>query len=299
MGLTIGADTGILLSQRNMINRYRKRINFMTIVDAHIHPFISHENNIAPFGSPVTLDEFMMELKHCGFDRVCGSVLIRHRCSFEEVQQANRIALKIRELYPDFYVPGLQVHAGNPEGSCRELEIMYREHHVCWIGELVQHSMGTGEYNSPGMFKIYETARDLGMPVNIHCGDLVTVEDVLRNFPTLPLILAHPGDLNMVKERLALIRKYPNACIDISGTGLFRWNMLRYAVDQCGSEKILFGTDFPVCSAAMNLGGVMGEHLTDMERENILGRNFLRLTGQNQPAEKYFQSMPEKSAEIY
>ena len=250
----------------------------MTIIDAHIHPFIDQENSIAPFGSPDTLDEFITELKHCGFDQVCGSVLIRHQCTFEDVRQANRIALKIRERYPDFYVPGLQVHDGDPEGSCRELEIMYHEHQVRWIGELVQYSMGTGEYNSPGMFRIYETARDLEMPVNIHCNDLTIVEDVLKNFPTLPVVLAHPGDMSMVRDRLALIRKYPNACIDISGTGLFRWGMLRYAADQCGSEKILFGTDFPVCSAAMNLGGVLGEHLADAEKENILGRNFLRLT---------------------
>ena len=222
----------------------------------------------------------MAELKHCGFDRVCGSVLIRHQCTIEDVRQANRIALQIKERYPDFYDPGLQVHGGDPESSCRELEIMYHEHQVRWIGELVHYSMETGEYNSPGMFRIYETARDLGMPVNIHCADLTVVEDVLKNFPALTLVLAHPGDLNAVRDRLALIRKYPNACIDISGTGLFRWGMLRYAVDQCGSEKILFGSDFPVCSPAMNLGGVLGEHLTDAEKENILGRNYLRLTGQ-------------------
>ena len=252
----------------------------MPLIDAHIHPFIDTENSIAPFGFPASTDEFMAELKHCGFDRVCGSVLIRHQCTIEHVRQANRIALQIKERYPDFYDPGLQVHGGDPESSCRELEIMYHEHQVRWIGELVHYSMETGEYNSPGMFRIYETARDLGMPVNIHCADLTVVEDVLKNFPALTLVLAHPGDLNAVRDRLALIRKYPNACIDISGTGLFRWGMLRYAVDQCGSEKILFGSDFPVCSPAMNLGGVLGEHLTDAEKENILGRNYLRLTGQ-------------------
>ena len=53
---------------------------------------------------------------------------------------------------------------------------------------------------------------------------------------------------------------------------------MRYATDQCGSEKILFGTGFPVCSAAMNPGGVLGEHQTDTGKENILGRNFLCLT---------------------
>lgn len=251
----------------------------MKIFDAHIHPFIEPENSIAPFGAPVSLEEFMEELRHCGFSGVCGSVLIKHKCTFSDVQQANRMALAIRDRYPDFYEPGIHVHAGDPEGSCKELETMYHEHNVRWIGELVHYFMDTGEYNLPGMFQIYETARDLGMPVNIHCSDLAVIEDVLKNFPSLHLVIAHPEDVTNAKKRFAIVKQYPNAYIDISGTGLFRWNMLRYAINQCGSEKILFGSDFPVCSAAMNLGGVMGEHLTDRERENILGLNFLRLIG--------------------
>ncbi len=248
------------------------------IIDAHIHPFIAEENNIAAFGSPCSLDEFMTELKNCGFSKVCGSVISRNKSDFEEIKRLNRIALEIRKQYPDFYVPGIHVHDSAPEESCRELEYMYREEGVRWIGELVHYLLGTGEYNSKGMFQIYETAQDLGMAVNIHCSDLEIIEDVLRNFPRLKLVIAHPEDLGSAKRRFELVSRYENAFIDISGTGLFRWNMLRYAVDRCGSEKLLFGSDFPICSPAMNLGGVMGEHLSERERENILSSNFLRLT---------------------
>ncbi len=115
------------------------------------------------------------------------------------------------------------------------------------------------------------------MPINIHCSDLEVIENVLKNFPSLALVLAHPEDVDNAKKRFELIAKYPNAYIDISGTGLFRWNMLRYAVNLCGSEKILFGSDFPICSPGMNLGGVLSEHLTENERENIFYRNFERL----------------------
>ena len=56
--------------------------------------------------------------------------------------------------------------------------------------------------------------------------------------------------------------------------------MLRYAIDLCGSEKLLFGSDFPICSPGMNLGGVLAEHLTGTELKNILSDNFLRLIGE-------------------
>lgn len=47
-----------------------------------------------------------------------------------------------------------------------------------------------------------------------------------------------------------------------------------------GSEKLLFGSDFPICSPGMNLGGVLAEHLTGTELKNILSDNFLRLIGE-------------------
>ena len=157
---------------------------------------------------------------------------------------------------------------------------MYKEYGVRWIGELVAYMMQTGEYDSGGMFRIYETARDLGMPVNIHCSDLEVIERILKNFPTLNLVIAHPEDVGNAKKRFELVSRYPNAYLDISGTGLFRWTMLRYAIDLCGSEKLLFGSDFPICSPGMNLGGVLAEHLTGTELKNILSDNFLRLIGE-------------------
>lgn len=246
------------------------------IIDAHVHPFINRENGFAPFGSPETLDEFIMELKRCGISAVCGSVIQRGPVDFDGIRRLNRMALAIRDRFPDFYIPGIHVHGNYPEESCRELEEMHRQG-VRWVGELVDYLLQTGACNSPGMFAIYETVRNLEMMVNIHCSDLAAVEDVLKNFPGMKLVLAHPEEPRDAKKRFELISRYPDAYIDLSGTGLFRWNMLRYAVDRCGSEKILFGSDFPICSPGMNLGGVFSEHLTSAELENILHKNFERI----------------------
>ena len=44
-----------------------------------------------------------------------------------------------------------------------------------------------------------------------------------------------------------------------------------------GSGKLLFGSDFPICSPGMNLYGVLSEHLSRPELENIFSNNFKRL----------------------
>lgn len=250
------------------------------IIDCHCHPFLEAESNIAPYGYPVTADDFFTEMHRAGFAACCGSVILRHRekTTFEEIHAANMSALELRKRYGSFYIPGIHVHGDHPEESSRELEEMYHSHGVRWIGELVSYSMHTGAYNSPGMFSIYETARDLGMVVNIHEHLLEVVEDVLKNFPKVNFVLAHPGDVASAKERIELLSKYPNGYLDISGTGIFRYGMLRYALDKMGSHRVLFGTDFPVCAPGVYEGGVLGEHLTNEEREKVFYRNFEDLT---------------------
>jgi predicted TIM-barrel fold metal-dependent hydrolase len=131
------------------------------------------------------------------------------------------------------------------------------------------------------MMDIYATAHDLDMPINLHLypSPLSEMETVTKKFPRLKLIMAHPGDFWEAPERFEFVAKHENVYLDISGNGLYRWNMLRHAIDICGSEKLLFGSDFPICSAAMNLQGVLAEHLSDAEFDNVLCKNFKRLVG--------------------
>jgi len=41
-------------------------------------------------------------------------------------------------------------------------------------------------------------------------------------------------------------------------------------------DKILFGSDFPICNPAMNLKAVLFEHLTDAELKAVFAGNFKR-----------------------
>ena len=113
-------------------------------------------------------------------------------------------------------------------------------------------------------------------------GSRETVTPVLEQAPGLNVILAHPGEPwgpTGAKGRFQFVSEYANLYMDISGYGLFRWNMLRYAVDVCGPEKIIFGSDMPTCSAGMYLYGALSENMTDDEFRLILGGNFRRLLG--------------------
>jgi predicted TIM-barrel fold metal-dependent hydrolase len=103
------------------------------------------------------------------------------------------------------------------------------------------------------------------------------MDKLLTDFPRLPVIIAHPGEYDAYMAKLELLRRHPNAFLDICGTGLFRYGMLKYGVDQVGAGRFLFGTDFPVCSVGMQVGGVLTEDLTPAERQAIFADNAKRL----------------------
>ena len=173
------------------------------------------------------------------------------------------------------------VHGSFVEESCREVENFHAKG-VRWVGELVNYCMKTGRYASRGMMQIFELCRDLGMTINLHNDGFISeIEPVLKAFPTLNIVVAHPHEFDNAKQRFEYISQFPNAYMDVSGNGLQRYGMLKWAVDKCGAEKILFGSDYPINNIAMHIAGVMYERISDKEKEAIFSGNFRRLTGMN------------------
>ena len=251
------------------------------IIDAHTHPFLNYKDGcIGPYGKPEDMDEFDREMKKVGIDFYTGAPLVMHKVTdFTEIKQLNEDALRIRDKFSS-YIPAMQVHGDFPQESITEMHRLFHNENVRYIGEIVPYIMYTGEFNSPGMLEIFKAAGELGMTANLHDGSRETVIPVLENAPGLKIILAHPGEPwgpTGAKDRFKFVSEYENLYMDISGYGLFRWNMLRYAVDVCGAEKIIFGSDMPTCSAGMYLYGALSENLTDEEFRLVLGGNFKRL----------------------
>ena len=250
------------------------------IIDAHTHPFLDRRTgSIGNYGKPDDMDEFDRVMKKVGIDKYSGSPLVLHHVSdFSEIRKINEDALRLRDLYSS-YIPAIQVHGMFPQESIAELTSLYHKEGVRYIGELVPYIMDTGEFNSPGMLEILKAAGELGMTVNLHVGSRETVEPVLKNCPGLNVILAHPGEPSVAKKRFDFLAEHENLYMDVSGSGIYRWSMLRYAIDVCGVEKMIFGSDMPTCSPGMYLFGVLSENLTEEELKQVLAGNIKRLLG--------------------
>jgi predicted TIM-barrel fold metal-dependent hydrolase len=98
----------------------------------------------------------------------------------------------------------------------------------------------------------------------------------------LNVIIAHPtSGLSSAKERFELLKKYPNAYLDLSGSGVFRYGILKNGINSVGKHKFLFGTDYPICNPKMMIEGILFEHLSDEECEAVFSANFKRLIENN------------------
>ena len=66
----------------------------------------------------------------------------------------------------------------------------------------------------------------------------------------------------------------------LSGTGIIRYGVTKRLIDSVGSDRILFGTDYPTCNPGMFVGGILFDNLLkDSEKEKIFSLNAKRLLG--------------------
>ena len=254
------------------------------IVDAHCHPIADDAGGclVNAYGTPNTEKDFFAEMRAGGIDFCCGSVLrSAGDPAMDATVRCNAAAFRLEREYPDYYQPGICIQADFVRESIAELEKYHRQG-VSWLGEIVPNRHGYTAYSSPEMLEILAAARDLGMTVSIHPTDNEDISRLMENLPDLNVVAAHPGERPNVLERAEMMLRFPKLHWDLSGTGLFRWGMLKYLVDRCGAEKILFGTDFPICNIAMQISGVLAEHISDDARTAIFSGNFKRLSGRTE-----------------
>ena len=118
--------------------------------------------------------------------------------------------------------------------------------------------------------KIFARAEELGLPIMLHQGTTyprkaplkyanpVLLEDIALRFPDLKMIIAHIGH-PWEAEAIVLIRKQPNVFADISALFYRPWqyyNSLRLAVEYGVTDKLLFGTDYPITTFDESVKGL-------------------------------------------
>lgn len=246
------------------------------IIDFHTHPYLTNEQDFYIYkeSNLSGINEYRSLLEKAGITKICGSVIQRAESitDFEFLRKLNRDALTLKEKFDGFYIPGFHIHPRFVRESCDEIEFMH-DNGIRLIGELVHYMHDWGEFEEKNFFEIVDVANSYEMVLSYHTQFKYDMTNIIAANPKVKFVAAHPGERNRVEEHIAIMKKHDNYYLDLSGTGLFRFGMLKHLVSKVGSERILFGTDYPICNPQMYVQAVYGERITDEDREKIFYKN--------------------------
>ena len=139
------------------------------------------------------------------------------------------------------------------------------------------HQYGILEYAD----QIFSFANELGCFVLMHPDKTLAMIDYANKYPHMNLIIAHLSSI----EHVEAIKnaKHGNVFTDTSGMDSRFNNIIEYAVEQVGSEKIFFGTDTYSCG--FQRGRIEYARISDSNKENILINNAKRYFSIDVPAD--------------
>ena len=248
------------------------------IIDFHTHPFIDNADNLCMYKDSLKIDcnDFINDIKAAGITTFCGSVIHRKFDGFETLRKANRDALKLKGIYGNAYIPGIHVHPGFIEDSKREVEFAI-ENDIKIIGELVPYMHGWSNYDCEEFSEILDYIGNHSLIVSLHTMNQEQMQQMAEKHRNIKFVFAHPGERANVDKHIEIMKNTDNVYLDISGTGLFRYGVLRHLTDAVGAERILFGTDYPIGNLSMYINGVLGEKLSEKEQRQIFYENAAEL----------------------
>ena len=135
--------------------------------------------------------------------------------------------------------------------------------------------------DDPRAMAIYRECEARGLPVCIHGGDRRydysnpdRIEAVAKAFPRLKLQVAHLGGWSLWEEASLRLARYPNVWVDCSSSLYWLKPETALAViRRYGSERVLFGTDYPFWPQKRELEDLFALGLSGDELENICWRS--------------------------
>ncbi len=144
--------------------------------------------------------------------------------------------------------------------------------------------------NDPRMYKVYQIAERLKIPVMFHIGssrfkgtrmkycDPIYLDDVAQDFPNLTIVLCHGGRGFEYQKAFFLSKLHKNIHIDISGLPP-KTLLSLYPGLESNIDKFMFGSDFPSPPKGIdaNIADILNLPIKDRSKEKILYRNAERV----------------------
>lgn len=259
----------------------------MEIINFHTHVYPQkiaakaveslHEKYQLTIEHDGTAECLFKECEACGISRV---VTLPVAISPAQVSHINDFILNLSIKSNGKSIPFMSLH---PHMDLQEAE---KEIKRCMAlgakGIKLHPDMQGFNADAPRVFELYEIIQGQ-LPLLIHCGDFRMdyshprrVAHIIDAFPKLDIIAAHFGGWTLwdyAKEYLLNRHCMLDTSSSLEWLGPQRSKEL---IREYGAERFLFGTDYPLSTAARELEFMKNLNLTDKEYELIYAENAVR-----------------------
>ena len=139
------------------------------------------------------------------------------------------------------------------------------------------------EARLPVIFHTGHSGIGTGLPggggVRLKYGNPLPIDDVAVDFPTMPIIMAHPS-FPWQDEEISICLHKPNVYIDLSGWSpkYFSPTLIQYA-NTLLKHKVLFGSDYPLITPDRWMNDFEKIGIRDEVRPLIMKENGVKLLG--------------------
>lgn len=246
------------------------------IIDVHVHHSWHSLSQCKPVESLVRCKEHALRN---GIGRVV-LLTLGYDLAPAGVQERNSASLQLHHEDPEFYIAGFWLNPLHDE------EFIRRETKRCVQGGAkaikLHMSLNARDHRHD---LICHLAADYDLPIIMHSwykmadkypneSDGSDLAYMARRNPHTTIVAAH---LTGLQRRGVLdLADIPNAYIDTSGC-LPENDLVEYGVRYMGSQRVLFGSDYPGRCYEMQVGRILDAEISEEHRQDILWRNAARL----------------------
>lgn len=269
-------------------------------VDAHIHPFkaipqawmdaVDEEGKKWFNGVDLSPQGFVNALDEAGMDK--GIVLALQN---RTVHISNEEIAEFCDKTNGRFIGFACVDPTKGEEAAKELEYAVKTLKLRGLGELTPPT----QYFYPDderVFPVYECAEKLGIPMVIHTGgeevglikysNPIHLDEVAQRYKDLTIIAEHMGSYPFgmwFDEVMNVAWKNPNVYVGVAALQereLIELNLLKKAIQYIGSDRIIFGSDYPTLpprGIKYHADLILNSDISDSDKEKIMGGNIMSL----------------------
>ncbi len=138
--------------------------------------------------------------------------------------------------------------------------------------------------NDAVVYPLMDCARELGLPVFIHCGHPPfslpwSIAQLAEEYPDVRIVMVHMGHGHgvYIQASIDMARKYPNLYLENSGMPMH--TKIKEAYERVGADRIFWGSDAPFHHYAVEILRTQVCGLAEPHLENIFYNNIARFMG--------------------